>query len=35
MSTGYEGDDTAVKFARRWGYNVKGIPDNKARVLFP
>jgi ornithine--oxo-acid transaminase len=21
--------------ARRWGYNVKGIPDGKAKVLFP
>lgn len=32
---GVEGTEMAVKFARRWGYEVKGIPDNKARVLFP
>ena len=34
MNTGVEGGETAVKLARRWGYNVKGIPPNKARVLF-
>lgn len=34
MNTGCEGGESAVKFARRWGYNVKGIPENKARVLF-
>ena len=31
---GVEAIEMAVKFARRWGYVVKGIPD-KARVLFP
>jgi Aminotransferase class-III len=34
MNTGVEGGETAIKLARRWGYNVKGIPPNKARVLF-
>jgi ornithine--oxo-acid transaminase len=34
MNTGVEGGETAVKFARRWGYDVKKIPDNKAKVLF-
>lgn len=34
MNTGVEGGETAVKLARRWGYEVKGIPKNKARVLF-
>lgn len=29
-----EGGETAIKLARRWGYDVKGIPENKARVLF-
>ena len=29
-----EGGETAIKLARRWGYDVKGIPDNEARVLF-
>jgi ornithine--oxo-acid transaminase len=28
MSTGFEAADTAVKFARRWGYNIKKVPDN-------
>lgn len=34
MNTGVEGGETAIKLARRWGYDVKGIPENKARVLF-
>ena len=34
MNTGVEGGETAVKLARRWGYDVKGIPSNQARVLF-
>lgn len=34
MNTGVEGGETAVKLARRWGYDVKGIPTNKARVIF-
>jgi len=34
MNTGVEGGETAVKLARRWGYDVKGIPPGKARVLF-
>ncbi|KAL7574749.1 hypothetical protein ACA910_017313 [Epithemia clementina (nom. ined.)] len=34
MNTGVEGGETAVKLARRWGYDVKGIPANKARILF-
>jgi ornithine--oxo-acid transaminase len=34
MNTGVEGGETAVKLARRWGYDVKGIPHNEARVLF-
>ena len=29
-----EGGETAVKLARRWGYDVKGIPEGEARVLF-
>lgn len=31
---GVEASEGAVKFARRWGYEVKGIEDDKARVLF-
>ena len=34
MNTSAEAVDTAVKLARRWGYAVKGIPDNKAKVYF-
>lgn len=34
MNTGVEGGETAIKLARRWGYDVKGIPENQARVLF-
>lgn len=34
MNTGVEGGETAIKLARRWGYDVKGIPHGKARVLF-
>ena len=34
MNTGVEAAETAVKLARKWGYKVKGIPDNQARVLF-
>eukprot|EP00980_Cylindrotheca_fusiformis_P007213 scaffold1525_cov142-Cylindrotheca_fusiformis.AAC.13 len=34
MNTGVEGGETAVKLARRWGYSVKGIAPNKARILF-
>ena len=34
MNTGVEGGETAIKLARRWGYNVKGIPENKAKIVF-
>ena len=34
MNTGVEGGETAIKLARRWGYNVKGIPENQARIIF-
>jgi len=34
MNTGVEGGETAVKLARRWGYVNKGIPDNKAKIVF-
>eukprot|EP00908_Phaeocystis_cordata_P022234 Transcript_4658.p1 GENE.Transcript_4658~~Transcript_4658.p1 ORF type:complete len:477 (+),score=218.83 Transcript_4658:100-1431(+) len=34
MNTGVEGGETAVKLARRWGYDVKGIPPDQATVLF-
>ena len=34
MNTGVEGGETAIKLARRWGYNVKGIAENKAKIIF-
>ncbi|WEG11958.1 ornithine--oxo-acid transaminase [Pullulanibacillus sp. KACC 23026] len=33
MNTGAEAVETAVKAARRWGYDVKGIPDNQAELI--
>lgn len=33
MNTGTEAVETAIKAARRWGYDVKGIPDGKARIV--
>jgi ornithine--oxo-acid transaminase len=34
MNTGVEAVDSAIKLARRWGYDVKGISPNQARVVF-
>lgn len=34
MNTGVEGGETAIKLARRWAYVKKGVPDNKAKVIF-
>jgi ornithine--oxo-acid transaminase len=33
MNTGAEAVETALKTARRWGYDVKGIPDNQAEII--
>lgn len=33
MNTGAEAVETGVKIARKWGYKVKGIPENEAVVL--
>ena len=33
MNTGVEAVETSIKLARKWGYEVKGIPDNKAVIL--
>lgn len=33
MNTGAEAVETAIKAARRWGYEVKNIAENKARIL--
>ena len=34
MNTGVEGGETANKLARKWGYEKKGIEENKARIIF-
>ncbi|MBI1193052.1 MAG: ornithine--oxo-acid transaminase [Bacteroidetes bacterium] len=34
MNTGVEGGETAVKLCRKWAYEVKGVPENEAVVLF-
>jgi ornithine--oxo-acid transaminase len=33
MNTGAEAVETAIKAVRRWGYRVKGIPDNQAEII--
>jgi len=33
MNTGAEGVETAIKVARRWGYQVKGVPAERARII--
>src|SRR4029079_6804883 len=33
MNTGAEAVETAIKTARKWGYKVKGIPEDKAEVI--
>ena len=34
MNTGVEGGETALKLARKWAYEVKGVPSNKAKIIF-
>ncbi|MEM8901802.1 MAG: ornithine--oxo-acid transaminase, partial [Bacteroidota bacterium] len=34
MNTGVEGGETALKLCRKWGYSVKGIPENEAKIIF-
>ena len=33
MNSGAEAVETAVKAARKWGYEVKGVPDNQAEII--
>jgi len=33
MNTGAEAVETAVKAARKWGYTVKGVPDDRAEII--
>ncbi len=34
MNTGVEGGETAIKLCRKWAYEVKGIEQNKAKIIF-
>lgn len=34
MNTGVEAVETAMKLCRKWGYQIKGIPENKAKIIF-
>ncbi len=33
MNTGVEAVETAIKLCRKWGYEVKGIEENKAKII--
>ena len=33
MNTGAEAVETAIKTARKWGYEIKGVEDNKAEII--
>lgn len=33
MNSGAEAVETAIKLCRRWGYDVKGIPENQAKII--
>jgi ornithine--oxo-acid transaminase len=33
MNTGAEAIETAIKAARRWGYNRKGVPADRAKII--
>lgn len=33
MNTGAEAVETAIKMARKWGYQIKGIPQDKAEII--
>src|SRR5690554_2736343 len=33
MNTGAEAVETGIKVARKWGYRVKGVPENQATIM--
>ncbi len=33
MNSGAEAVETALKITRKWGYKVKGVPDNQAEII--
>ncbi len=34
MNTGVEAGETAIKLCRKWAYEVKKVPENKAKIIF-
>ncbi|MFM8448913.1 MAG: ornithine--oxo-acid transaminase [Haliscomenobacter sp.] len=34
MNSGVEAVETAIKLCRKWAYEVKGIPDGQAKIIF-
>lgn len=34
MNTGVEAAESAIKLARKWGYKVKKVPANQAKIIF-
>jgi len=34
MNSGAEAVETVIKAVRKWGYQVKGVPKNKAQIIF-
>jgi len=34
MNTGVEARESAIKLARKWAYEVKGVPANQAEIIF-
>ena len=34
MNTGVEAGESAIKLARKWAYEVKGVPANQAEIIF-
>ncbi len=33
MNSGAEADETAIKLARKWAYEKKGVPENQAKII--
>lgn len=33
MNTGVEAVETGIKLCRKWGYEIKGIPENEAKII--
>lgn len=33
MNTGAEAVETAIKLTRKWAYEIKGVPDNEAKII--